>query len=132
LTSQVFEQMLEHLRQLKPPFHIKQWLFMIARNRIKNYYRSQKSEKNQTISLDMISEEKHIPYAHASPSDERVRNIIRRLTNTEQTIFRLRYLAEMNLKEIMRLTKKSRWAVKKILVRANKKFKKMYREKYMR
>lgn len=124
--------MVGHIKRLKPPFHIEQWLFVVTQHQINSYYRSLKRAKNQTISLDSINEAELIKKTDSSAISEQVQQIIKKLPPAQASVFKFRLLDGLSTRQIMCKTRKSFWAVQNTLTRAKKRFKKMYEEKYGR
>ena len=116
LTSQTFLAALEALPRYRQDGHFAAWLFTIAHNKIADHYR-----RASNISL----EELLLPPVHADlagateTSHEKavLLRALRMLTEDEQELIRLRYVAELPFAEIAGVLHKSEDATKKMLYR---------------
>ncbi len=130
LTQDIFMQMVKRLPSVKDPGLFKSWLFKIAINRVRDFYRK-----------------KRIPaffVAAAETDDKRLRNIepnntpanhlmqkefwkqfyrfTGRLSRMEREVFILRFVDHLGIREITEALKKNESTVKTHLYRALKKF----------
>lgn len=120
LTSQVFLKAWEHLDRYQPggsPFLA--WLYTIARNQVIDYYRTRK----ESVALDE---------AVALPADiqsvgeqvetrfelQAMRDALQFLTEDQQQVLILKFIAGMETQEIARLMKKGEGAVRALQMRA--------------
>jgi RNA polymerase sigma-70 factor (ECF subfamily) len=116
LTSQTFLAALEAFPQYRRDGHFAAWLFTIARNKVVDYYR-----RAPNVPLD----ESTAPSFHPDLAGEtettqqaaRLLPVIRALSEDEQELIRLRYVAELSFAEIARAMRKSEGATKKMLYR---------------
>lgn len=116
LTAQTFLAVLEAFSQYRRDGHFAAWLFTIARNKVVDYYR-----RAPNVPL----EESALPPVHSDLADETessqqeviLLGAIRALTEDEQELIRLRYVAELSFAEIARALRKSEGATKKMLYR---------------
>lgn len=129
LTAQVFHQALESLEnydEKRAPFGA--WLFGIAHNVVKNYYRRQ--ERARWLSLDSL---RHRFSLNAQPEEaflhnERQRLVLQavaRLTEREREIVALKFGGGLNNRQIAALTGLSAGNVGVILYRSMKQLKVM-------
>jgi RNA polymerase sigma factor (sigma-70 family) len=96
--------------------HFAAWLFTIARNKAVDYYR-----RTPNVPLD----ESMVPPFHSDLAGETeisqqnaiLLSAIRALTEDEQELIRLRYVAELSFIEIAKALHKSEGATKKMLYR---------------
>ena len=117
LTSQLFLSALQALPRYQHRGHFAAWLFAIARNLSKEYFR----KAHREISLDTASGLPTSP----DPSDEiarmdeiaQLRRLVRSLPEEEQELIRLRYVAELTFADMAIVLKKREDAVKKSLYR---------------
>ncbi len=117
LTSQLFLSALQALPRYQHRGHFAAWLFAIARNLSKEYFR----KAHREISLDAASGLPTSP----DPSDEiaqmdeiaQLRRLVRSLPEEEQELIRLRYVAELTFADMAIVLKKREDAVKKSLYR---------------
>jgi RNA polymerase sigma-70 factor (ECF subfamily) len=117
LTSQLFLSALQALPRYQHRGHFAAWLFAIARNLSKAYFRKSKRE----VPLDAAYE---LP-SSSNPSEEithldeitRLRHLVLSLTEEEQELIRLRYVAELPFADMAIVLKKREDTVKKSLYR---------------
>jgi RNA polymerase sigma-70 factor (ECF subfamily) len=116
LTSQTFLAALEAFPHYRRDGHFAAWLFTIARNKVVDYYR-----RTPNVPL----EESMVPPFHSDLAGEMensqqkgiLLDAIRALTEDEQELIRLRYVAELPFGEIAKALRKSESATKKMLYR---------------
>ncbi len=117
LTSQLFLSALQALPRYQHRGHFAAWLFAIARNLSKEYFR----KNHREVPLDTAS---GLP-ASPDPSEEiarmdeiaQLRRLVRSLPEEEQELIRLRYVAELPFAEMAIVLNKREDAVKKSLYR---------------
>ncbi len=117
LTSQLFLSALQALPRYQNRGHFAAWLFGIARNLSKEYFR----KKHREVPLEAAS---GIP-SSSDLSDEithldeitRLRLLVLSLPEEEQELIRLRYMAELTFADMAIVLKKREDAVKKSLYR---------------
>ena len=111
ITSQVFHDAFENIRQYRPMAPFAAWLFTIARRRIADHYRasrpvtelSEELPQDRPEILDQLStHEEH----------QRLADQLEKLDEDERGLLRLRYAAEMPYKDIAALVNKKPGAVK--------------------
>ncbi len=113
ITSQTFLSALESFRKFRQDGNFGSWLFTIARNKVNDHFRRSKTvtpfheaeliaDGNDTVALSIQSDQAKI-----------VQSLIKELTEDEQELLRLRFIAELSFSNIARLLHKSEDAVKK-------------------
>lgn len=134
LVQDVFMAAYRYLPQLKDSDRFRPWLYRIAINRVRDYHRKRKflaffgieeEEKTESDPTDVA------PHSNPGALDKvirdefwaRVRELSKRLSPMEREVFSLRFIDNLNLREIAQILKKSESAVKTHLYRAIKKFK---------
>ncbi|MDI6696767.1 MAG: sigma-70 family RNA polymerase sigma factor [Anaerolineales bacterium] len=118
LTSQIFVDALEGLRQYRDQGQFAAWLFSIARRKIADHYRARRNQ----VSLDWLD---NILHADDNPlqalleaEDIRLaRQIKERLNDNERELIELRYAAGLSFEEIAQLLGRKPSAVKMSLYR---------------
>jgi RNA polymerase sigma-70 factor, ECF subfamily len=117
LTSQLFLAVYEALPRYRHQGHFAAWLFSIARNLSREYYRKQAREaplehaRQMSAAGDMTAE-----LANAEEIG-RLKALVHRLPEEEQELIRLRYVAELSFADMAIVLKKREDAVKKSLYR---------------
>jgi RNA polymerase sigma-70 factor, ECF subfamily len=116
LTAQTFLAALEALPDYRQDGHFAAWLFTIARNKVVDYYRRTPNlplddSMAQPFLSDLAME------AEISQQKEGLLRALRALTEEEQELIRLRYVAELPFAEIAKSLRKSEDAIKKRMYR---------------
>jgi len=113
ITSQTFLSALESFSKFRQDGNFGSWLFTIARNKVNDYFRFSKpvapiheaeliADGSDTLADSIQSDQAKI-----------VQLLINELTEDEQELLRLRFIAELSFSNIARLLHKSEDAVKK-------------------
>ncbi|HBI03628.1 MAG TPA: sigma-70 family RNA polymerase sigma factor [Paenibacillaceae bacterium] len=126
LTHEVFYEAIKGLPQFSHNSTIQTWLFSIAKNRLKKYYRSQKYKKD--LETLYMNEEKvtNTPEEELLKKEEQ-RNIIQQINQLDdlaKEIVTLRVYGELSFKEIGILMEKSENYVRVTFHRAKLKMQK--------
>lgn len=117
LTSQVFLKVYEDLPRYRDRGAFSSWLFSIAHARAVDFYRRGRREapieqiETAEISTDLLSQ------VSRSVEVQQVLNLIRRLTEEEQELIRLRFMAELSYREIGLVQGRSEEAARKAIAR---------------
>jgi len=134
LTQDIFLQAFKNLSKLKSVEKFKSWLFSIALNRVRDFYR--KKRFRDMFSADLKTEEEmNIREDQPDPPDpvdgiykkdfwRKVESILKKLSTMEREVFTLRFMDSLNINEISGILGKSESTVKTHLYRALGKFKK--------
>ncbi len=132
LTQDIFFQMVKHLPRLKDQSRFRPWLFRIALNKVRDFYR-----KRRFLSfVGGFSDDAEVQAADDSPNraetpDEMLmekefwrqfKRMGDSLPRQEREVFLLRFVDQRKIKEIAQILKKSESTVKTHLYRALKKF----------
>jgi len=117
ITSQTFLAALESFGKFRQDGNFGSWLFTIARNKVNDYFRSSKTVS--PIHEAELIEDGSDPLASLIQSDQSkiVQSLIKKLTEDEQELLRLRFIAELSYSNIARLLHKSEDALKKSIYR---------------
>lgn len=133
LTQDIFMSAFRYLPQLKESDRFRPWLYRIALNRVHDFHR-----KNKFLAFFGLTEERDQgdpadvePYRDPGALDGvirqefwlHVKQLSKRFSKMEKEVFFLRFVDDLNLREIALTLKKSESAVKTHLYRAIKKFK---------
>lgn len=133
LIQDIFLAAFRYLPQLKDSDRFRPWLYRIAVNRVRDFHRKKKflaffgisEERDESDPTDVASH--NVPGALDKViRDEfwsHVRQLSKRFSPMEREVFSLRFVDNLNLREIAQVLKKSESAVKTHLYRAIKKFK---------
>ena len=129
LTQEIFMQMIKSLPNLKDSSLLKHWLFRIALNRIRDFYRKKSilSFFSSTVEIDDNVQVK--TDSHSDPLENimhkefqfQLRKFSESLSRWEREVFILRFLDQLEIKEIVKILKKNENTVKTHLYRALKK-----------
>jgi RNA polymerase sigma factor (sigma-70 family) len=117
MTSQLFLSVLQALPRYQHRGHFAAWLFAIARNLSKDYFRNNGREVPLEVVSGLISS--------SDPSEEiahlnqiaQLRQLVQSLPEEEQELIRLRYVAELPFGDMAIVLNKREDAVKKSLYR---------------
>ncbi len=133
LTQDVFMAAFKYLPQLKDSDRFRPWLYRIALNRVHDFHR-----KNKFLAYFGITEHREEtdvadiePHLNPGALDTvirkefwwRVKELSKRFSRMEKEVFFLRFVDDLNLREIANTLGRSESAVKTHLYRAIKKFK---------
>ncbi len=130
VTQEICMQMIKSLPSLKDSRLLKPWLFRLALNRIKDFHRKKRilSFFGSPVEMDV-----NVQRSAASDADP-AKNILHKeflfqfrkftesLSRWEREVFILRFLDQLELKEIVQILKRNENTVKTHLYRALKKF----------
>ena len=134
LTQDIFLKAFKNLSKLKSVEKFKSWLFSIAINRIRDFYR--KKRFRDMFSADFKPDEEMKKSdensEHPDPLDDivkkdfwhKVESILKKLPAMEREVFALRFMDSLNINEISGVLGKSESTIKTHLYRALGKFKK--------
>lgn len=133
LTQDVFLKAYKNLGGLKSPAVFRSWLYRIAVNRVKDYYRKKQFKSLfGMVSMDeddfQESQEMAMP-AQAPEHLERkqfwrqVKQMLSELSRMEREVFLLRFFDQLSIKEVSAALKKNESTVKTHLYRALRKIK---------
>ncbi len=133
ISSRVFIRVMENINALKKPDYFKKWLFTIVKNAIKNYYRSKHSQQNENNfnaqeNCDICVE--NIPAKTDNPAQDGVSYVMNQLKPAERQILHWKIKLGLTNQEIGNMLGKSERAVEKQAERVNRKFRKLYLQKY--
>jgi RNA polymerase sigma-70 factor, ECF subfamily len=133
LTQDIFMAAFKYLPQLKDSDRFRPWLYRIALNRVHDFHR-----KNKFLAYFGITEHREEtdvadvePHLNPGALDTvirkefwwRVKQLSKRFSRMEKEVFFLRFVDDLNLREIANTLGRSESAVKTHLYRAIKKFK---------
>ncbi len=133
LTQDIFMSAFRYLPQLKDSDRFRPWLYRIALNRVHDFHR-----KNKFLAFFGMTEDKGEASAadvelHRDPGAldkvirqefwSHVKELSKRFSPMEREVFSLRFIDDLNLREIALVLNRSESAVKTHLYRAIKKFK---------
>jgi len=134
LVQDIFMSAFKYLPQLKDSDRFRPWLYRIALNRVHDFHR-----KNKFLAFLGITEHREEtdvadvePHVNPGALDtvirkefwSHVRQLSKRFSRMEREVFFLRFVEDLNLREIAQTLKRSESAVKTHLYRAIAKFKK--------
>ncbi|CAN2049103.1 RNA polymerase sigma-70 factor, ECF subfamily [Candidatus Magnetomoraceae bacterium gMMP-1] len=129
LTQEIFMQMCKKLHLLKDAACFKSWLFSMAVNRIKDFYKKKKilSFFGSTTEMDETSSiEKNDNPVNSIMQKEfwkQFKKLTDSLSQWEREVFILRFVDQLGIREIAEVLKKNESTIKTHLYRALKKVK---------
>jgi RNA polymerase sigma-70 factor (ECF subfamily) len=129
ITQDIFIQMSNKLHGLKDTSHFKSWLYRIALNRVRDFYRKKRllSFFSTTIPVEdtEASGEANNPLDQIVEKEfwDQFHGLTRQLSRKEREVLLLRYVDELSIKEIAETLGGNESTVKTHLYRALKKFK---------
>jgi RNA polymerase sigma-70 factor (ECF subfamily) len=117
ITAQTFLSAFESFDRFRKDGHFAPWLFTIARNKATDHFRRRRNLES-LYEVENISVEDD-PLSSVIQSEQVVAlsKLIRILSEEEQELLRLRFLAEMSYPEIGHFLKRNEEAVKKTMYR---------------
>jgi len=135
LTQEIFIRAYKKISSLKEADRFRTWLFSIAYNRVRDFYRKKRIQNFFSLSdLDEDALERYSSHDRENPVPiqnlikqdfwKQVEKFLERLSKMEKEVFLLRFLDQLMIAEISRVLKQSESSVKTHLYRALVKFKK--------
>lgn len=133
ITQDVFLKAFNNISALKSPKRFKGWLYQIAANRVRDYYR--KKRVRSFFSLMSVDDDAFEQQPEAAGEEtaedhlmrknfwEQVDRLVSNLSRMEGEVFLLRYFDQLGLKEIAQVLGKGESTIKTHLYRAIKKLK---------
>lgn len=131
ITSQVFMRAFQAFPRYEHRGLFSAWLFTIVRNQVNGVLRKKKiievpliAARNASVATDMLN--------NVSQKDEikRLIKLIAELSNDDQELIRLRYIAGLKFADIAAVLGRSEDAVKKALYRLQEKLKSLLEDNY--
>jgi RNA polymerase sigma-70 factor (ECF subfamily) len=136
LTQEIFMQAFKHLPRLKEDARFKSWLFSIALNRVRDYYRKKKLRSFFMTAIDDKNNAGHAPEPEDRHATGALQHVIRKdfwhqvelllgkMPRMEKEVFALRFMDQLSIREISQALKKNESTVKTHLYRGLQKFRK--------
>jgi len=133
LTQDVFLKTYKSLGSLKSPAVFRSWLYRIAVNRVRDYYRKKQFRSlfgMVSMDKDDFQEPQEMALSAQAPEDmerkefwQQIRQLISNLSRMEREVFLLRFFDQLSIKEMSAALKKNQSTVKTHLYRALRKVK---------
>lgn len=117
VTSQTFIAAYEALPKYREQGQFSAWLFRIARSKMNDHFRRNRREVGLEAAGELIEREDSLGTLIRAEELSQIRFLIKRLSEEEQDLIRLRYVAELSFVEIANLLGKREDAVKKSIYR---------------
>lgn len=134
LTQDIFVKAYQHISRIRETDRFRSWLFSIALNRVRDFHRKKRfrglfkaSDNNIDPEFpDMQTRDKPEALDHVLKAEfwQQIGLILNKLSGMEREVFILRFMDQLNIREISQTLKKSESTVKTHLYRALAKFKK--------
>lgn len=132
LTQDIFIQAFRSLSDLNSVDRFKSWLFSIAMNRVRDFHRRKKLQRLFGLSSDKQSDNQEVLRAEDKPDPldalisrdfwDKVELTLNGFPAMEREVFILRFMDQLEIKEISQIMKKNQSTIKTHLYRALKKF----------
>ena len=117
VTSQTFIAACEALPKYREQGQFSAWLFRIARSKMNDHFRRNRREVGLEAAGELIEREDSLGTLIRAEELSQIRFLIKKLSEEEQDLIRLRYVAELSFVEIANLLGKREDAVKKSIYR---------------
>jgi len=134
LTQDIFIQAFKGVKRLKDVDRFRPWLFSIAINRVRDFYRKRRllffvgttedSDASHAVNQEKNSDPEPLRNVEKKDFWNQIGGFLEKLSRLEKEVFILRFLDQLTLKEIAQTLGKGESTVKTHLYRALKKFKK--------
>lgn len=129
ITQEIFMRMVKSLPSLKEIRRFKPWLFRIAINRIRDFHRKKRilslfgSTPEEAADLPLQADSSDDPSKHIMHKEFHVqfRKFSASLSRWEREVFSMRFLDDLEIKEIVQILEKNENTIKTHLYRALKK-----------
>jgi RNA polymerase sigma-70 factor (ECF subfamily) len=130
LTSQLFLSAYQALPRYQHRGHFAAWLFTIARNMSKDYFRKNHREVPLEAAQQLLASSD--PPIEVAQQDEVVRlnKLVQSLPEKDQELIRLRYVADLTFADMAIVLRKREDAVKKSLYRLQARLQSLLEENY--
>ena len=130
LTQDIFMQAFRSMSELNSVDRFKSWLFSIAMNRVRDFHRRKKIQRLFSLSSDRQRDDQQELEAKPGPLDslisrdfwKKVELTLKEFPAMEREVFILRFMDQLEIKEISQVLKKNQSTIKTHLYRALKKF----------
>jgi RNA polymerase sigma-70 factor (ECF subfamily) len=117
LTAQTFLAALERLSRYRENGTFAGWLFAIAHSKVIDHYRRHRPQVGLDSAQEMAGEADVVEYVEERLDLAKLASIFQRLSEDEQEILRLRYVADLSFAEMAAVLGKREEAVKKSFYR---------------
>ncbi|MEN4011415.1 MAG: sigma-70 family RNA polymerase sigma factor [Chloroflexota bacterium] len=115
--AQTFLAALERFPKYRHDGYFASWLFSIARNKAMDYFRKQRKEASLEEAERIPADDNLLPQVIKTERITALSKLISALSEDEQELIRLRYVAELSFAEIGHLLSQKEDTVKKTLYR---------------
>ena len=117
LTSRVFLTAFENLNRYKHQSCFIAWLFGITKHKVNDHFRKSKTELPLSEILYLTTQEEPIRDLIKNEEKEKLLDLFSKLSNSQQELIRLRFVAKLTFPQIAEVLNKREDAVKKQLYR---------------
>jgi RNA polymerase sigma-70 factor (ECF subfamily) len=131
LTQDIFIQVIKRIRTVKDHIQFRAWLYKIALNRVRDFYRKKRilffmgsTSDLESESCDTSESDSPETEVHKKEFTLLLKSLSKDLSKWEQEIFLMRFIDDLDIKDIALALGKNENTVKTHLYRALQKFKK--------
>ncbi|PIW76118.1 MAG: hypothetical protein CO001_03045 [Candidatus Portnoybacteria bacterium CG_4_8_14_3_um_filter_40_10] len=130
LTQEVFLKLIDKIKTFNENLgSFSGWLWQIAKNTVKDYYRKKKPLSLSDILLQSKENSDFLEGKNDGKAELKIaeiKDMIKDFDEEEQEIFSLHYLSDMPYREIAKMTGKSESSLRVLVHRVNKKIRKLF------
>lgn len=129
ITQEVFIKVLKNIRKLKNPEHLKPWIYAIAVNQVKDFFKKKRLLLFLGISADLEQLPAPVPETASNRSVEKnnfhrlLNRFLETLPQSERETFLLKYIDGLTIAEVARVLGKNENTIKTHLYRSVNKLK---------
>lgn len=130
ITSQIFLNAYQAFPRYRHKGMFSAWLFTIARNQVKRFYRAQTWRNLPLEAVEQGMRDPGLEQVDQAEEIERLSKLIGTLPAEEQELIRLRYIAELKFSQIASVLNRREDAVKKMLYRLQQRLQKLLEDQH--
>lgn len=120
ITSEVFMKALEHIEKLDIEKHPKSWLYTVARNKLKNYYRDKKTEQDVDQLAPFLEGEDGRKVLESMGNEIVLFNAMSKLSDSDRQVVEMKHIEGFSFNDIAEIYGRKPGAVRVQVHRAMK------------